>query len=147
SSSSASASARTTSSRTTPRRSCRRSSTSRWRPELGPAALAVVAATRLETEPLVGALTDAGRPPWATRWPWAVSGGLDGVPVVLAATGLGKANAAAAVAALVAGSGGAVRAVVQVGVGGAYPGAVVPVGAAALADSELDLDLGLGRHP
>ncbi|HZW28401.1 MAG TPA: futalosine hydrolase [Trueperaceae bacterium] len=107
----------------------------------------MVAATRLETEPLVGALTDAGRPPWATRWPWAVSGGLDGVPVVLAATGLGKANAAAAVAALVAGSGGAVRAVVQVGVGGAYPGAVVPVGAAALADSELDLDLGLGRHP
>lgn len=67
--------------------------------------------------------------------------------MVVAATGLGKANAAAAVAALVTASGGAVPAVVQVGVGGTYPGSGVAVGGAALAASELDLDLGLGRHP
>lgn len=106
-----------------------------------------MAATRAELGPLARALAGHGRLPWGPRWPHAVTGELAGVPVVLAASGLGKANAAAALAALVASAGGAVRAVLQVGVGGAYPGAPVVMGAAALAASELDLDLGLGRHP
>ncbi len=72
------------------------------------------------------------------------------MPVVVAATGLGKANAAAAVAALAASAGGELRAVLQVGVGGAYAGSVggaLQLGTAVLAASELDLDLGVGRHP
>src|SRR5690606_11552746 len=44
-------------------------------------------------------------------------------------------------------AGGGVKAVLQVGVGGAYPGAGLALGTAAAATSELDLDLGLGRHP
>lgn len=109
--------------------------------------MAVVTATRLEAGPLLSELDARPAPSWAPSWPALTAGELRGVPVVVASTGLGKASAAATVAALLGASAGAVRAVVQVGVGGAYPGAAVGMGQAALAASELDLDLGVGRHP
>lgn len=104
--------------------------------------LAILSATTFETGPL---MTGAPQEPTATTWPVVGDGSIAGVPVIFAVSGLGKAAAAAAVAALARGWN--VSAVLQVGVGGAYPGAGVPLGSAAFAASEIDLDLGLGRHP
>jgi len=107
----------------------------------------VLTATPLEADPLLRELAPVEEPAWAPAWPPTRAGTLRGVPVLLAASGLGKANAAAAVAALVVAAGGGVKAVLQVGVGGAYPNAGLALGTATAATSELDLDLGLGRHP
>ena len=108
----------------------------------GGPSLAVLSATQMEIGfPTLASPQDADK----HAWPVVAVRDLAGVPVLLAVSGMGKANAAAAVASL--GRGHGVSAVVQVGIGGAYPGANVGLGAAALAGTELDLDLGLGRHP
>lgn len=103
----------------------------------------VLSATEFETRPLHEAASElADR---AESWPHARKATLSGVPVVFAVSGIGKANAAAAVGALSAR--GRPVAFLQVGLGGAYPGAGIEPGQAALASTEIDLDLGVGRHP
>jgi futalosine hydrolase len=99
----------------------------------------IVAATELELAPLVGHLT-AGRQA-ATAWGSATGGRLGATGVIAQALGLGKANTAGGlVAALLAWR---PRAVVQVGIGGAYLGSFLSVGMAAVATEEVDLDLGV----
>ena len=117
------------------------------------AAILVLSATAFETAALRERLSvGEGSGPWP-GWPDVVRGSLPGdgraphVPVMLAISGVGKANAAAAVASVVAASHGAVAAVLQVGIGGAYPGAGLALGEAVLARSEFDLDLGVGTRP
>lgn len=74
------------------------------------------------------------------------AGRLAGVPAVITAGGIGKANTAAAIAGVHALM--RVQAVLQLGIGGAYPlttGAdPLDLGSVAIADSEYDLDLGVG---
>lgn len=110
----------------------------------------VIAATWAELEPLSKRLTDdqdaAAASATSRHWPEKRTGRVDGFPVVVTAAGIGKANTAAAIAALCAS--GSVGAVVQLGIGGAYPapagGQPLPIGSLAVAASEFDLDLGLG---
>jgi futalosine hydrolase len=103
-----------------------------------PPPVLVVAATVLELEPLRAHLDLT---PVASAWDEAVSAECGGTSVVLQALGLGKANTAAGlVAALAAWR---PRAVVQVGIGGAYLGSFLSVGTVAVADEDLDLGLGL----
>lgn len=64
--------------------------------------------------------------------------------VTLVVSGLGKANAAAALAATAARL-PAQPTVVHLGIGGVYPGSELPLGSAAVAASERDLDLGVGE--
>lgn len=105
-----------------------------------PRRLAVLSATPFEIEPLF----ESGQER-VGGWPVIGEGEVAGVPAIFAVSGVGKASAAAAVAALASGHGA--TAVILVGVGGAYPGSSMDLGAAALAGSETDLDLGVGRHP
>lgn len=107
----------------------------------GPVArpLLVVGATDLELAAVAAGL-DAPRAT-ATRWGPAHAGRLAGVPVVVQALGLGKANTAAGLALAVAEL--HPTAVLQVGIGGAYVGSFLSVGLAMLADAEVQLDLGL----
>lgn len=102
--------------------------------------LAILSATPFEIEPLVGT-SQGGR----GTWPVICEGAVGGFPALFAVSGVGKANAAAAVATLASGHGATV--VLQVGVAGAYPGSSISLGDAVLAGSETDLDLGVGRHP
>jgi futalosine hydrolase len=99
----------------------------------------VVAATQLELAPLRAALDD----PRALAGPWDVieAGRLGRLRVALTVTGIGKVNAAAGL--LAAAATVAPIAVVQVGVGGAYPGGPLRPGMVAAASEELQLDLGL----
>ncbi|HLU82201.1 MAG TPA: futalosine hydrolase [Trueperaceae bacterium] len=104
-------------------------------------------ATRFELAPLIDRLVDsrvAAHGPFG--WPEVHAGSLAGVPVLITAGGVGKANTAAAVATVAAIA--HVKAVLQVGIGGAYPGVAgsppVPVGSVAVAVSEFDLDMGVG---
>ncbi len=122
-----------------------------------PQLLAVLSATPFEVEPLLlgadedGIGHDAVEQPVGrsgaskVTWPVARTARVAGVPLLFAVSGVGKANAAAALAALTRGWG--VEVVLQVGVGGAYPGSGAHVGTVALALSETDLDMGVGRHP
>jgi futalosine hydrolase len=102
----------------------------------------VLAATALELAPLREHLQGARE----TRGPWdAVTlGSLGRTPVALAVTGIGKANAAACLAATTQALGP--RAAVQVGIGGAYLGSFLSNGMVAAASEELQLDLGLRRE-
>ncbi|MDR9391745.1 MAG: futalosine hydrolase [Trueperaceae bacterium] len=102
------------------------------------APLLIAAATATELAPLDAAL-DGARDVGGGR-----AGRLEGRPVVLVATGVGKAAAAAGVAAHVARY--APAAVLHVGVAGAYVGAFLPVGATVAAASEVDLDVGVATH-
>lgn len=124
----------------------------------------MLAATTLELAPLarllgleLGALR-SGRGEWPathrvhwprpapTSRPGAASdrrGGARDLAVTFVVSGVGKANAAAALAAT------ATRlpnppTVVQLGIGGAYPDSGLSLGGAAVAASERDLDLGVG---
>lgn len=72
-----------------------------------------------------------------------VHGSLRGVPVALAVSGIGKANAAAAAASVIAGPARPLQCILQVGIGGAYPGSGLATGDVVLAHSEFDLDLGV----
>jgi futalosine hydrolase len=71
----------------------------------------------------------------------ALSGTLDGVPVVLLATGMGKTNAAQALTSLLERQ--ELRGVLSFGVGGAYPGSELAVADVALARSEIYGDEGV----
>lgn len=111
----------------------------------------VLAATRFELAPLLAALGPATPEPGGA-WPPRLRLAHGERSLTLVATGLGKANAAAALAAVVASldsSGGASPdnppSVLQLGVAGAYPGCDLPLGAVAVAASERDLDLGVGE--
>lgn len=107
----------------------------------------VLGATWFELAPLVDILT-AERSPGrgSSAWPQVRVGSLAGVPVVITAGGVGKSNTAAALATVAATR--RVGAVLQLGIGGAYPGAAgaptLPLGTVAVAASEFDLDLGVG---
>lgn len=76
-----------------------------------------------------------------------VGGAAQSVPLSLAVSGIGKANAAGALASVAAGEERTVVAVLQVGIGGAYPGSGLSLGDVLLAHSEYDLDLGVGSRP
>lgn len=99
----------------------------------------VLAATGMELEPLRAQLRDRRATPSA--WAPLDRGTLGALPVVLAVSGIGKVNAAAALTAAVLAT--APRAAVQVGVGGAYLGSFLANGAVAAASEELQLDVGL----
>jgi futalosine hydrolase len=104
------------------------------------APLLIVAATEMELGGLLPHLADR-RDAGLAGWPAAWSGRLAGRRAALVAGGIGKASAAGAVAAF------AERlrpsACLMTGIAGAYVGAFVPVGAAACAASETDLDAGV----
>lgn len=104
------------------------------------APLLIIAATEMELGGLLPRLADR-RDAGLAGWPAAWAGRLAGRRAVLVAGGIGKASAAGAVAAF------AERlrpsACLTTGIAGAYVGAFVPVGAAACAVSETDLDAGV----
>jgi futalosine hydrolase len=107
----------------------------------------IIGATWFELAPLLDQLSDErALPDDARRWPLVRVGRLAGVPVVITAGGIGKANTAAAIACVHGAL--AITAVLQLGIGGAYPGAAggrpLPLGSVAIAASEYDLDLGVG---
>ena len=101
----------------------------------------LVAATEMELAPLRKALREphevAGT--WGGRWHGAVGA----TRVALAAHGVGKVNAAAGTMAHLLEV--RPRAIVQVGIGGAYVGSFLSNGLVAAASEELQLDLGV-RH-
>ena len=101
----------------------------------------MVAATSLELAPLRRALLGADTYPGP--WDTLERGRLGELPVVLATTGIGKVNAAAGLMAAVLAT--RPRAVVQVGVGGAYLGSFLSNTMVVAASEELQLDLGLRR--
>ncbi|HEX5520155.1 MAG TPA: hypothetical protein VFX29_00605, partial [Longimicrobiaceae bacterium] len=101
--------------------------------------LALVCSVALEAAPLLARLEDAmrleiGRKP-------ATSGTLDGAPVLVLEGGMGKANAAHALTALLETR--TVRGVIGFGVGGAYAGSGLEVGGVALASEEIYGDEGV----
>lgn len=98
----------------------------------------IVAATRMEVEPLLQRLQRADDQPLV--YGEGRSGMVGSIPVSVAWFGLGKANTAAGVAL-------AVRelqpaAVVQLGIGGAFSGSKLRPGDCAVASEEVHLDLG-----
>ena len=103
--------------------------------------LLIVGATDLELAGIAAALDD-GRST-STAWGLDRRGTRAGVPVVVQALGVGKANTAAGLAIAIA----ELRpsAVLQIGIGGAYVGSFLSVGMAMLADEDVQLDLGLRR--
>lgn len=98
----------------------------------------IIAATRGELEPLLGVLEDLR--PLPLRYGEAVGGNLNGGPLALATLGVGKVNTAAGLALAI----DALRpaAVVQIGLGGAFPDAGLDIGEAAVASEEVHLDSG-----
>lgn len=101
--------------------------------------LGLIASVALETEPVRQRLHDM-RPLTVGRKP-AWTGMLAGTPVILLMGGMGKTNAAQALAALLETR--PVRGVVGFGVGGAYPGSDLDVGGLALATAEIYGDDGV----
>lgn len=101
--------------------------------------LLLIGATELELAPLAGALREprAAAGPWGPAW----RGRLAGLDAVVAPLGVGKARTAGGLALALARH--RPRAVLQVGIGGAYAGSFLSVGLAMLADVELELDLGV----
>lgn len=102
----------------------------------------LLSATDFEVAPLLAQLQVRTE---VSGWPRATLAELGGVPLTLAYAGIGKANTAAAVAAL--GRSQALLGVLQIGIAGAYPGSGLQIGALTVAASEFDLDLGVGRGP
>lgn len=103
------------------------------------APLALVCSVPFECERLRGALEDAEETRIGRKPAW--TGRLDGVPVVLQAGGMGKTNAAHALTALLETR--PVRGVIGFGIGGAYPGSGMDVGAIALATAAVYGDEGV----
>jgi futalosine hydrolase len=104
-----------------------------------PGGLLVVAATDFELTELRARLQGSVTLPG--RWTTAEAGVLGRLPVVTQALGVGKARTAAGLASAILAH--HPRAVVQVGVGGAYVGSFLSVGMMMLADSDIELDLGV----
>lgn len=106
----------------------------------------VLAATQRELGPLLEALVDAeppGRRDGGPLWFLHRHGAIDDTRVTLVITGVGKVNAAAATALAIERF--APRAVLQVGIGGAYGGSGLGAGDVALATFEVHLDTGVGH--
>jgi futalosine hydrolase len=104
------------------------------------APLLLVSATGLESQPLRDALQGASVPfAWGSAW----EGRLHGSDVVLAVPGVGKANTAAGVALAV--ERWRPRAVVQLGIGGAFVGSFLSIGMVAVASVEVHADCGAGE--
>lgn len=102
----------------------------------------LLSATELEVAPLTSGLAEAE--PLGASGAWRVRrGAIDGVPLAAVASGVGKVNAAAAT--LLSLELLRPTAILLVGIGGAYPGAELELGAAALAGSETHLDSGVGH--
>jgi futalosine hydrolase len=101
--------------------------------------IALVAAVALEVQPLLGRL-EGPRPITVGRRP-ATVGRLAGREVVVLPGGMGKANAAQALTALLEHH--AVHGILNLGVGGAYPGSGLAVGEVALATEEIYGDEGV----
>lgn len=104
-----------------------------------PAPLALVCSVPFECERLRGALDDARETVVGRKPAW--TGRLDGCAVVLLPGGMGKTNAAHALTALLETRD--VRGVVGFGIGGAYPGSGLEVGAIALATEAVYGDEGV----
>jgi futalosine hydrolase len=105
----------------------------------GPCAVLVIGATELELAPLRAVLAR----PVHVRSAWATAdrGHVGDLDVVVAALGVGKARTAAGLSLAIAAW--RPRAVLQVGIGGAYLGSFLSVGLTMLADVDLELDLGI----
>jgi futalosine hydrolase len=101
--------------------------------------IVIVAAVERELEPLVAALESPREVEVGRRR--ARVGLLDGAEVLLVAGGMGKTNAAQALTSLL--ERGGVRGVVNAGVGGAYAGSGLGIGAVALATEEIYGDEGV----
>lgn len=99
----------------------------------------IIAATEGEVGPLRQKLDD--RRKLRLAYGEGVSGCLLGIPLVLATLGVGKVNTAAGLALAIAQLKPA--AVVQVGIGGAFPGSGLSVGDVAVASEEVHLDSGV----
>ena len=99
----------------------------------------VIAATAFELEPLRALLSATAS--LDAAWGTVARGRIGRLEVALAVTGIGKVNAAAGLLGSVLAT--SPRAVVQVGVGGAYLGSFMPNRTVAAAREELQLDLGL----
>jgi len=105
-----------------------------------PAPILLVSATALEAQPLVDALEGTSVPfAWGPAW----EGRLQDDAFVLAVPGVGKANTAAGVALAV--ERWRPRAVVQVGIGGAFVGSFLSIGMVAVAALEMHVDCGAGE--
>ena len=101
--------------------------------------LLIIAATDVEAEPVASAVS-SGRV--VRHGPWtATEGMLAGAEVAVAALGVGKTATAAGLATLA--QAWRPTAIVQVGIGGTYAGSFLAVGAAAVAEAEVDLDVGV----
>jgi len=105
-----------------------------------PAPLLVIGATALEVQPVVDALAGVEA---AFGWGPAWVGRAATSEAVVSVTGVGKANAAAALALAI--ERWRPRAVVQVGIGGAFAGSFLSVGMVAVAALEVHLDCGAGE--
>jgi futalosine hydrolase len=99
----------------------------------------LIAAVRQELEPLAALLRDPRHREVGRKA--ARLGTLDGVPVILMAAGMGKTNAAHGLTALLETH--VIRGVLNLGVGGAYPGCGLRVGDIALATEEVYGDEGV----
>lgn len=109
-----------------------------------PSPLLLLSATEFEVEPLAGDFTTAAEVTAALPSGWrARRGTLESVPTVAVATGVGKVNAAALTALAVTAL--KPRALLLVGIGGAYSGAGLALGEAVLAESETHVDTGVGH--
>lgn len=104
-----------------------------------PAPLALLCAVYREAEPLLGFLSPVLAAEIGHKR--AYRGTLDGLGVIVLPTGMGKANAAQALAALLENT--AVRGVLGCGVAGAYPGSGLEVGDVALASEAIYGDEGV----
>lgn len=101
--------------------------------------LALICAVPFEAEALSAVLRNAE--PIRVGHKAAISGQLDGVPVVLLTAGMGKANAAQALTALLETR--EVHGVIGFGIAGAYPGSSLKTGRVALASAEIYGDEGV----
>ncbi len=107
--------------------------------DLSAAPLALFCAVPFEAQELARALE--GRTEVSIGRKAVLQGTLDEVPVVLFPAGMGKTNAAQGITALLERQ--ALRGVIGFGVGGAYPGSQLEVGAVALASAEIYADEGV----
>lgn len=102
--------------------------------------LLLLCATDLEAEPTLAA---SGGEPVDAGWGRAWRGRLGTADVVVLVAGVGKVNTAAGLALAV--PRWRPRAVLQFGIGGAYVGSFLSVGAAAVASAEVHVDCGAGQ--